>query len=76
LALYDLESSVGGVGIGRTRGQTRGVLVAHGMESAKVMLGPVRFNFDVIRDGFAFRPIAKDHFVVGVFELEALQHGP
>jgi len=38
------------------------------------VFGTVRFDFEVVGDGFAFRPIAKDHFVFGVFKLETLQH--
>jgi hypothetical protein len=52
-----------------------GVCVTPSMEGAQAVFGSVRLNFEVIGDGFAFRPIAKDHFVFGVFEQEALQHG-
>jgi len=70
----DLEAAVGGVGIGGAAWQARGVFVAHGVERAEAMFGSVSFYFEVVGDGFAFWPIAQDHFVFGVFELEALQH--
>jgi hypothetical protein len=41
---------------------------------AEAVLSSVRFDFEVVGDGFAFRPVAEDHLVIGVFELEALQH--
>jgi hypothetical protein len=72
--LDDLEAAVGGFGIWGANGQARGVFIAHGVEGAEAVFGSVCFYFEVVRDGFAFRPIAKDHFVFGVFELEALQH--
>jgi len=75
LASDDLEAAVGGVRIGSANGEARGVFVAHGVEGAEGMFGAVRFNFQVVGDGFAIRPIAEDHFVVGVFELKVLQHG-
>ena len=57
-----------------TRGQARGILLAHGVEDAEAVLGTVQFHFQVVGDCLAFMPVAKHHLVAGVFELEALQH--
>jgi len=38
------------------------------------MLGAVLLDFQVVGNGFAVLPVAEDHFVFGVFKLEALQH--
>ncbi|HJS99271.1 MAG TPA: hypothetical protein VJ756_09275 [Terriglobales bacterium] len=70
----DAERSVGSVWIGGTGLQARGVLVAHRVKGAEAVFGSICFNFEVVGDGFAFRPVAQDHFIVGVFKLEALQH--
>ncbi len=70
----DLEVAVGGVSVGSAGGQARGVFVAHGVEGAEAVLSAVRFNFEVVRDGFASFAVAEDHFVFGMFELKATQH--
>src|SRR5512135_1340972 len=70
----DLEAAVGRSRVGGSCRQARGVFVAHGVESAEVVLGAVRLNFQVVGDGVASFAVAEDHFVFGVFELEALQH--
>jgi hypothetical protein len=44
------------------------------MKGAETVLGAVGFNFQVVGDGFAALAVAQDHFIFGVFELEALQH--
>ena len=71
----DAERAVRKGWVGGARGQARSVFVAHGVERAQSVLGAVRFYFQVVSDCLAFRPVAQDHFVIGVFELEAPQHG-
>ncbi len=73
-ASNDLEAPVGPSRVGGTRRETRGVFVAHRVECAEAVLGAVRFDLQVVGDGLALRPVAEDHLVFGVFELEALQH--
>ena len=70
----DAERAVGSVGIWGAGGQPRGVFVAHSVEGAEVMLGSVRFHFQVVGDGVASWPVAKDHLIFAVFKLETLQH--
>jgi hypothetical protein len=45
------------------------------MEGAQAVFGSVRLGFQVVGGGFAVLPVAKDHFVFGVFELKTPQHG-
>ena len=66
--LDDLEITVGCPW--GARGQVRGVFIAHRVKGAEAELGAVRFNFQVVGDGVAALPVAKDNFLFGVFKKE------
>ena len=59
----DLEAAVGDVAIGGASAEARGVFVAHSVIGAEAVFGSVRFNLQVVGDSFAFRTVAKNHFV-------------
>ena len=72
--LYDLEAATWGFRVRAAGRKASAVCVTLSMEGAQAVFGAVRLNFEVVGDGFAFRSVAKDHFVFGVFELKATQH--
>ena len=72
--LGDLGSAVWGTKVGRARGQAQGVDLTPRVKGTEGMFSSVVLDLKVVGGGIALRPVAKDHFVFGVFELEALQH--
>ena len=70
----DPQRAVGKLAVGIARHKASGVCVAFSVESAKSVLAPIVFYFEVVGDGFALKPVAEDHFIIRVLKLKATQH--
>jgi hypothetical protein len=73
-SLDDPERAVGELAVGVARHKASGVCVAFSVESARSVLAPIVFYFEVVGDGFAFKPVTEDHFIVWVLKLKTTQH--